>query len=127
DRGAEFEAIVGDGTLWVLLLAVVTSVGAATDPFDRDLLLTDVLDCHSLRSHRSAEQLAELCTIAQVQDRSGEWLDEARTARARVSTLRSALFPMGSELPAVQSGRPRDGDWLWNSAVGFARIEALSG
>lgn len=126
NRGAEFDAVVGDGTLWVLMLAVATRASATGDPFERDLLLSDVLDCGVLRSRRSADQLAALCAVAQVQDRSGEWLAEASGARARTTELLAALSPLGGRLPSQQPGRCREGDWLWNPSVGFARITSIA-
>jgi hypothetical protein len=126
DRGAEFDAVVGDGTLWVLMLAVATHASATGDGLEQDLLLSDVLDCGVLRSRRSADQLAALCAVAQVQDRSGEWLAGARAARARTAQLLAELSPLGARLPAPQSGRCREGDWLWNPSVGFARISSIA-
>jgi hypothetical protein len=126
NRGAEFDAVVGDGTLWVLMLAVATRASATGDPFERDLLLSDVLDCGVLRSRRSADQLAALCAVAQVQDRSGEWLAEASGARVRTTELLAALSPLGGRLPSQQPGRCREGDWLWNPSVGFARITSIA-
>lgn len=126
DRGAEFDAVVGDGTLWVLMLAVATHASATGDGLEQDLLLSDVLDCGVLRSRRSADQLAALCAVAQVQDRSGEWLAGARAARARTAQLLAELSPLGARLPAPRSGRCREGDWLWNPSVGFARIRSIA-
>ena len=125
-RTDEFEGIIGDGTLWVLLLAVATGMRVDLDAFERDLLLVDVLDYAPLRSQRSAVQLAELCSIAQVDDRTGEWIESAKQAAARVRTLHSQLAPLQAGLPAIPKGRPQVGDWLWNESAGFARLEALT-
>jgi hypothetical protein len=88
--------------------------------------LVDVLDYAPLRSQRSAVQLAELCSIAQVDDRTGEWIESAKQAAARVRTLHSQLAPLQAGLPATPKGRPQVGDWLWNESAGFARLEALT-
>jgi len=125
-RTDEFEGIIGDGTLWVLLLAVATGMRVGLDAFERDLLLVDVLDYAPLRSQRSAVQLAELCSIVQVDDRTGKWIESAKQAADRVRVLHSRLAPLQAGLPAIQKGRPQVGDWLWNESAGFARLEGLS-
>lgn len=125
-RTDEFVGIIGDGTLWVLLLAVATGLRLELDAFERDLLLVDVLDYAPLRSQRSAVQLAELCSIAQVDDRTGEWIESAKQAAARMRALQHQLVPLQASLPASQKGKPLVGDWLWNESAGFARIEALT-
>jgi hypothetical protein len=125
-RTEEFEGIIGDGTLWVLLLAVATGMPLDLDSFEQDLLLVDILDHAPLRSQRSAVQLAELCSIAQVDDRTGEWIESAKQAAARVRALQTRLAPLQAGLPAISKGRPQVGDWLWNESAGFARLVGLS-
>lgn len=125
-RTDEFEGIIGDGTLWVLLLAVTTGMQVDLDALERDLLLVDVLDYAPLRSQRSAIQLAELCSIAQVDDRTGEWIESAKQATARVRALQCQLITLQAKPAALQKGNPRVGDWLWSESAGFARIEAFT-
>ncbi|HMN39702.1 MAG TPA: hypothetical protein PKE29_02585 [Phycisphaerales bacterium] len=125
-RADEFEGVIGDGTLWVLLLAVATGLRVDIDAFERDLLLVDILEYLPLRSQRSAVQLAELCAIAQVDDRTGEWIESAKHAETRVRALVSGLSPLQAKLPSASKGRPQVGDWLWNESAGFARIESLA-
>lgn len=125
DRRSEFDAILGDGTLWVLLLAVATSAGPAADPFERQLILSDIVNCDALRSSGSEARLAGLCSAAKLHDRSGSWLEEARAAHGRVVALCAALAPLGATLPQRQKGVAREGDWLWRPSAGFATLEAV--
>jgi hypothetical protein len=126
-RFERFEETIGDGTLWVLLLAVAAKLVNDADPFERDLLLVEILEAEVLRSQQSAEQLADLCAVARVDDRTQEWMHTAQQARERIKSLRHRLEPLGESLPASPNGAARVGDWLWNPPVGFARIESLDG
>jgi len=125
ERLAEFDSVIGDGTLWVLLLAVASGQAVVVDLTERDLLLSDILDCSVLRSQRSAQQLAELCVIADVEDRSGEWLRTARAASSSVNRPKSQLQPVDPNAPPKFRGVAQVGDWLWNQHVGFVRVESV--
>lgn len=125
-RVEAFDQIIGDGTLWLVLIGSLTLFAGPTDKsFSRNLILRDIARYPSLSVGIVPSQLAALARRINVE--SGvEPLALAKRAVERFDTMESFLRERFEDLKQrTASSRAAVGDWLWNTGVGFAEVVEL--
>lgn len=125
ERAAEFDRVVGDGALWLTLLAAITRADFGPGSFDRTLLLDEVARADSLRVAMSPDQLTELTRLLAIQEDAEVWASQTIDAVGTMTALRQHLQDDFEALRIASRGRGAAGDWLWRPQIGFARIEQV--
>ena len=125
DRLREFDGIVGDGSLWLAMLAALHKAELGCTPFERMLVLELAVRAEALREAARSSDLELLAAMLSVQDQSTRWLVDAAQAAASIETLRKDLTHRFESLKWRPTMEPKQGDWLWKPGIDFARIERV--
>jgi hypothetical protein len=119
-----FHAVVGDGTLWVALIAALGAV-PWDGPFahlDRALSLGDVYQERRLVSATTPGRLRNLLSRLKIRESSSDVLVEARRARDLTSQLENRLRAGEAGFRSIQANLDHlAGDVLYHPKARFAR------
>lgn len=121
-RASDFDQIIGDGTLWLVVMRSLAMMGEQPGQrFAKNLALCDVARCNLLWSAATPASLAPLTARL--------WRDSEVDVPGRIKRLVEALdsleqylggrFEEWKRKPAFE---PHVGDWLWNPNAGFAEV-----
>jgi hypothetical protein len=123
-RVQDFDQIVGDGALWLVVMGSLAMMGANPETrFARNLALCDVARFDLLSSTAVPEHLVPLANRL--------WQDSAVDLTEKVSTVMAAFESLEHYAksclndPHKVAPQARVGDWLWNPKVGFFQITQL--
>ncbi len=125
-----FNQVIGDGTLWVVLLAVMAQISWEQDlqKFERAINLYRVYSCDMMRADTSLGKLTTLVTrldVERAQDLIGS--DAPQIAEA-VATIESLLLEHKETLLKEQSGQAHlVGDHIWNPNAGWGIVKCVDG
>lgn len=126
DRVDAFDQIVGDGTLWlVLCAAVMTKRTSDTQRFGRNLILRDIVQTNVLITTAIPEHLKPLAQRLTAATDMPNLTVMLENIRRSFKDFESFLANNEATLKIGSDVKPEIGDWLWNSNVGFARIEQI--
>ena len=125
ERAADFDHIIGDGTLWLVVMGSLAMVEEnPEDRFARSLGLCDVARLGLLSSNADSEKLAPLA--------SRLWLNGSADLPHRIKHLITAIDTLERYLAAhcqeweeTVASPALVGDWLWNPSVAFAQVKEL--
>jgi hypothetical protein len=124
-RGDDFDQIIGDGTLWLVLMGSLTVLsGDPSRLFARNLILRDVARYPALFARIVPELLAPLARRIK-SDADADPLDRAKRVVHAFDNLEGFLRPRVDNLKANGASGAKVDDWLWNTGVGFAQILEL--
>ena len=124
DRLETFEQIIGDGTLWLVLSAALwAGQQGRSNRFQNNLILRDVLNCPVLINRALPEHLRPLAERLATGSQAPDLMASLESIGRKFEDLEGYLQSHEEQLKVVVCADPKVGDWLWNHAVGFARIE----
>lgn len=121
-----FLQVVGDGTLWVALLATLAQVRWQEnfERFERAINLYRVYSCEVLRSDTSVGKLGALVTRIQVEKAKTLITDEAPEIAEAIDAIESVLAANYEELIEKQKRVVhQEGDLIWNQNVGWGVVK----
>ena len=123
-RAHDFDQIVGDGTLWLVVLGSLAMLGAKPETrFTRNLALRDVATFGVLSITAVPEHLVPLANRLW-QNSTVDVAEKINSVMGAFESLeqyaKSCLKDCQKEAPSA-----RVGDWLWNSKVGFSQVVQL--
>jgi hypothetical protein len=121
-RASDFDQIVGDGTLWLVVMGSLAMMGANSETrFARNLALCEVARFDLLSTTAVPEHLAPLVNRL--------WQDSALDVTEKVKRLVNAFEALEryaesrfDEWSLKSVSLARAGDWLWRPKVGFGQI-----
>lgn len=126
DQEDIFLQVVGDGTLWVALLAVMAQLSwdEKYEQFERAVNLQRIYNCDVMRSDTSLGKLTTLVTRLNV-ERARELIgNEAPQIAAAIAAIENYLFDRKDQLLFEQAAREhRVGDLIWRSETGWGVVE----
>ena len=115
-READFDEIVGDGTLWLVFWERWRFEGSLTTEFEQNLLLCDIARSPWLFCNVLAERLAPLAKRLW-QDAPGDVVSTIRAIVEIVGDLERHLDTNWEQLKSAPHGSVDLQDWLWNRFV----------
>lgn len=125
DRQSTFADVVGDGTLWMVLVATLGNAnwhGTGTD-IDKAVALREVFNAPQLLATAQQSRIAALLGKIRIDD-ARSYLAEVAPAVTRLLTeIESLLVPVWDAEMRDQAGRSighKVGDLLWREKVGWA-------
>ena len=123
-RVQDFDQIVGDGSLWLVVMGSLAMMGAKPETrFARNMALCDVARFDLLSASAVPEHLIPLANRLW-QDSSEDFTEKVSTVMAAFESLeqyaKSCLSNPNQMIPPA-----RVGDWLWNPKVGFFQITQM--
>jgi hypothetical protein len=122
ERASDFDEIIGDGTLWLVVLGSLAMMDENPEmQFARSLALSDVARLGLLSSNVIPEHLAPLAGRL--------WLSSSAGVTEKIKRLVAAVSDLEQYISAHFDGwKPmfvssaQAGDWLWNPNVAFAQV-----
>ncbi len=123
-----FKQVIGDGTLWVVLLAVMAQISWEQDleKFERAINLHRVYSCDMMRADTTLGKLTTLVTrldVERAQDLIGN--DAPQIAEA-VAAIESLLLEHKDTLLKDPSGQAHlSGDHIWNPNAGWGVVKCV--
>jgi len=126
NRSGDFNNYIGDGRLLlVLTAAVVTLQSIDSQPLETALLLRDLNQFEVLRSAIQLDSFAVLAKKIDMPTSFDNIIQNTSGLAVSLKSLEEYLMSNQDSLKTPSGNRPKAGDWLWNSSIGFARIEEL--
>ncbi len=124
-RGESFDQIIGDGTLWLVLMGSLTLLSGDADRlFARNLILRDIARYPALSSNVVPEQIASLARRIQSES-DADPLARAKRVVQAFEALEAFVGPTFEDLKQQPSTEATAGDWLWRPGMGFGQIIEL--
>lgn len=121
-RAEDFDRVIGDGTLWLVLIASLGVLpGDAGGRFGRNLILRDIARFPTLSAAAVPEQLAALAKRLCAES-DGDPLGQAKEVVEAFESLEAFLSPRFEQLAGTKGERASVGDWLWRPGMGFGQI-----
>lgn len=120
-----FNDVVGDGTLWLVLVATLGGArwhGVGTD-IDKAVALREVFTSRQLRASATSARVTSLLGSIRIEDAKAHVADVAPTVDRLLGEIESALRPMWESEMRDQGSRAithKQGDLLWRDKVGWA-------
>lgn len=124
-KGGIFHEIVGDGTLWMVLVATLgntTWQGIGTT-LDKALAIREVFRAPELTSSAQASRLSGLVSKLKIDDAKSYISIVAPEASRLLDCIECAILPAWKQEAQLQIEQPikyHIGDWLWRANVGWA-------
>lgn len=125
-----FLQVVGDGTLWVVLLAVMAQISWVEDfeKFERAINLHRIYECDILRADATLGKLTTLVTKLNVERARDLIGNEAPRIAEAVAAIESLLLEHKDRLLKEQLGQPHlVSDLIWNPNAGWAVVKCVDG
>jgi hypothetical protein len=123
-RVQDFDQIVGDGSLWLVVMGSLAMMGAKPETrFARNLALCDVARFDLLSASAVPEHLVPLANRLW-QDSSVDFTERVSSVMAAFESLQQYAKSCLSD-PHKAAPSARVGDWLWNPKVGFFQITQM--
>lgn len=119
----DFEAVIGDGVLFLALVAalpLLKRLGEST--FEQALILRDLCRCEVLTAAVDEEIVAQWTRKLGSEDQIESTLTEIRRTYETVQAIEELLGPAWKDRNSFQPFYAREGDWLWNPKMGFVQI-----
>lgn len=120
-----FDDVVGDGTLWLVLVATLGGAswhGVGTD-IDKAVALREVFSAPQLLASATSGRVTGLLGKIRVEDAKAYVADVAPTVNRLLGEIESALRPVWESEMRDQGARAithKQGDLLWRDKVGWA-------
>lgn len=120
-----FEEVVGDGTLWLVLVATLGGAswhGVGTD-IDKAVALREVFSAPQLLASATSGRVSGLLGKIRVDDAKAYVADVAPTVSRLLGEIENALQPVWESEVRDQGARAithKQGDLLWREKVGWA-------
>lgn len=120
-----FDDVVGDGTLWLVLVATLGGAswhGVGTD-IDKAVALREVFSAPQLLASATSGRVTGLLGKIRVEDAKAYVADVAPTVNRLLGEIESALRPVWESEMRGQGARAithKQGDLLWRDKVGWA-------
>ena len=120
-----FDDVVGDGTLWLVLVATLGGAswhGVGTD-IDKAVALREVFSAPQLLASATSGRVTGLLGKIRIEDAKAYVADVAPTVNRLLGELEHALRPVWMSEMYVQGARTithKQGDLLWRDKVGWA-------
>lgn len=121
-----FLQVVGDGTLWIALLAGLSHYQCEEDRqrFERAISLSRIYFCDELRSDTSIGRLGSLISRFQVERARDLISKDAPKIVTALWELEDTLHKRFDEFIGLQSGeRAQPGDQVWHPVLGWGYVE----
>jgi len=125
-KAEDFEAVVGDGVLFLALIAalpLLTKLGESR--FESALVLRDLCRCDVLTAAVNQEAVAhwgrKLDAESQI-DPVTEYAQRTNEVILNLEAMLGERYPRRGDLPAFYA---RVGDWLWKDSLGFVQIRSI--
>jgi hypothetical protein len=121
---AAFASVIGDGTLWLVLVSMLMATdwqGVGAD-FDKALAIREVFYAPQLHSVAVAGQLSERLDKLRVKGAKQLFAIASPKAIKSLEALEGRLHPIWDEMTQLQAGRSishRRGDLLWRLSSGW--------
>ena len=123
-RSDDFDQILGDGTLWLVLMISLSALGDDMQAtFGRNLVLRDVVRYPYLSTSVTPQHLAPLLHRLS-NGHNGSPIKKIKNIVRQFESLERYL-PRIFEKRKGTGAKPEVDDWLWNPSVGFAQIVEL--
>jgi hypothetical protein len=124
-----FLQVVGDGTLWVVLLAVMAQLSwkKKFDRFERAINLHRVYGCDAMRSDTNIGKLTTLVTRLDVEKAHELIACEAPCIATAIEAIEKLLREGKDTLLAEQLSQEHQvGDLIWHPEVGWGLVNGMS-
>jgi hypothetical protein len=126
DQYEVFLQVVGDGTLWIALLAILAQLKweEGFERFERAINLYRVYSCDLLRSDTSVGKLGSLVTRIQVEKARELIASEAPRIAGEIEEVVGVLDEHFQELLKAQNSATHiNGDLIWNQNAGWGVVK----
>ena len=125
-----FLQVAGDGTLWVVLLAVMAKISWDKDfeKFERAINLHRIYGCEAMRSDTSVGKLTALVTRLDVERARDLIAEEAPRVATAVDAIEKLLRERREALLGEQAlQNHRVGDLIWHPNTGWGVVKEIDG
>jgi hypothetical protein len=121
-RAEDFDRIIGDGTLWLVLIASLGVLSGNVDGrFARNIILCDVARYPALSAAAVPEQLTALAKRLR-RESDGDPLTQAKHVVQAFDALEAYVAPRFEAIAGMQGERASVEDWLWRPTMGYGQI-----
>ncbi len=125
-----FLQVIGDGTLWVVLLAVMAQISWEHDfeKFERAINLHRIYKCDMMRADTTLGRLTTLVTRLDVERARDLIGNDAPQIAETVEAIESLLLKHKDNLLKEQSGQAHlVNDLIWNPYAGWGVVKCVNG
>ena len=130
EKGDIFKQVIGDGTLWVVLLAVMAQISWDQDfeKFERAINLHRVYSCDLMRADTTLGKLTTLVTRLDVERAHDLIGNDAPKIAEAVAAIEMILQEHKETLFKDQLGQTHlVGDHIWNPNAGWGVVKCVDG
>jgi hypothetical protein len=121
-KGEEFDQIIGDGTLWILVLSSLASLNESPESrFARNMAFCDVARFGVLSSNFNPEYLTPLVRRLSLSV-SIDFPEKIKGLLAAMAALDGYIATHFDEWQSTVSSSGQVGDWLWRPTLGYVQI-----